>query len=166
MPVEVLPEMTIVWPNGGIMPVEVLPEMTIVWPKIKYIKVVYIVGGFRAKTQWGIMQNVRKAEDASLKLWKLGYAVICPHTMTQHFQDECPDKVWLDGCQELLKRADAIYLVEGWQESEGSLSEYKLAGELGLMIMGNEGIEKTCSKCGCFYTEILSEQKCPRCKEE
>ena len=127
-------------------------------------KVVYIAGAFRAKTQWGIMQNVRKAEEASLKLWKLGYAVICPHTMTQHFQDECPDKIWLDGCLELLRRCDAIYLVRGWIESEGSQEEYKLAKELGLAFMGGAGISKTCSLCGCYYVQILPGQQCPKCK--
>ena len=104
---------------------------------MNHIKVIYIAGAFRAKTQWGIMLNVRKAEDASLRFWKLGYAVICPHTMTQHFQNECPDEVWLKGCIELLKRCDAIYLVDGWQNSEGSLDELKVARELGLIVMGN-----------------------------
>jgi len=134
---------------------------------VKSIKVVYIAGAFRAKTQWGIMQNVRKAEKASLELWKLGFVCICPHTMTQHFQDECPDKVWLDGCLELLKRCDAIYLVDGWMESEGSLVEYKLARDLGLVVMeGGISTEKTCPICGCFYTKILPGQICPRCKGE
>ena len=123
------------------MPVEVLPEMTIIWPKEwcsgveNPVKVVYVAGAFRAKTQWGIMQNVRKAEDASLKLWKVGYVVICPHTMTQHYQGECPDKVWLDGCLELMRRCDAIYLLKGWELSEGSWQEYRLAKELGLVII-------------------------------
>ncbi len=154
------------------MPIQVLPEMTIVWPReliidnVKWVKVVYIAGAFRAKTQWEIMQNVRKAEDASLKLWKLGYAVICPHTMTQYFHNECPDKVWLDGCLELLKRCDAIYLVDGWQDSAGSLEEYKLAKELGLLIMSNRKSEKTCPICGCYYSQILPNQACPRCKGE
>jgi len=117
--------------------------MTLVWPKelrtgAKIAKVVYVVGAFRASTQWEIMQNVRKAEKDSLWLWKLGYAVICPHTMTQSFHGECPDKVWLDGCLELLKRCDAIWLVEGWEYSEGSLAELKLAEELGLVIL-NKG---------------------------
>jgi len=99
--------------------------------------VVYVAGAFRAKTQWGIMQNVRKAEDASLKLWKQGYVVICPHTMTQYFQDECPDEVWLEGCIELLKRCDAIYMVDGWENSEGSREELRIARELGLTVMEN-----------------------------
>ena len=97
--------------------------------------VVYVTGAFRAKTQWGIMQNVRKAEDASLMLWKSGYSVICPHTMTQHFQSECSDEIWLKGCIELLKRCDAIFLVEGWENSEGSKEELKIARELGLIVM-------------------------------
>ena len=132
---------------------------------VQSIKVIYIAGAFRAKTQWGIMQNVRKAEEASLELWKLGFACICPHTMTQHFQNECPDDVWLTGCIELLKRCDAIYLVDGWMESEGSLEEYKLARELGLVVMGNMySTEMTCPICGCFYEKILPGQVCPRCK--
>ncbi len=102
------------------------------------MKVVYVAGAFRAKTQWGIMQNVRHAEDASLRLWKRGYAVICPHTMTQHFQNECPDRLWLDGCLELLKRCDAIYVLDNWKESEGTQEELKLALKLGLKFYWEE----------------------------
>jgi hypothetical protein len=104
---------------------------------IKPIKVVYVAGAFRAKTQWGIKKNVDKAEEASLMLWKMGYSVICPHTMTAHFQNECPDDVWLDGCLELLRRCDAIYMVEGWRDSIGSREEFKLARELDLIFMGD-----------------------------
>jgi hypothetical protein len=99
------------------------------------MKVIYIAGAFRAKTQWGIMQNVRHAEDASLRLWKDGKVVVCPHTMTQHFQNECEDKVWLDGCLELVKRCDAIYMLKGWEDSEGSRAEWKLASDLGKEII-------------------------------
>ncbi len=130
------------------MPTIVYPEVTITWPKeltdmieTKPRDVVYVAGPFRAKTQWGIMQNVRNAEDASLRLWKQGYAVICPHTMTQHFQNECPDDVWLKGCIELLRRCDAIYLVHGWRDSEGSVEELRIAKELGLTVMYDECIK-------------------------
>jgi hypothetical protein len=104
---------------------------------IKPIRVVYVAGAFRAKTQWGIKKNVDKAEEASLMLWKMGYAVICPHTMTKNFQNECPDDVWLDGCLELLRRADAIYMLDNWRFSIGSCEEYRLAQELGLTLMGD-----------------------------
>jgi len=98
------------------------------------MRVIYVAGAFRAQTQWGIMLNVRKAEDASLELWKRGYAVICPHTMTQHFQDECPDRVWLDGCIELLKRCDALFLVDGWSNSRGATEEIRMAELLGIPL--------------------------------
>lgn len=104
---------------------------------MQFVKVIYVAGPFRATTQWRIMQNVKRAEDVSLKLWKLGYAVICPHTMTQHFQDECPDEVWLKGCLELMTRADAIYLLKGWENSEGSIAELKIAREIGLAVLGD-----------------------------
>ena len=122
--------MTTVWPVGWSM------------PDVKPIKVIYTIGAFRAKTQFGIMRNVRKAEEASLKLWKLGYAVICPQTMTQNFQGECPDDVWLDGMIELMKRADGVFLVDGWETSEGSKHELKIARELGMPVMGHGEIQK------------------------
>jgi len=100
--------------------------------------VVYVAGPFRAPTQWGIMQNVRRAEIAALQLWKRGFVPIVPHSMTQYFQAECPDEVWLSGCIRLLERCDAIYLLEGWEHSEGSRAEFKVAKEIGLIIMGDD----------------------------
>jgi hypothetical protein len=141
-----------------------LSDPRMVWPTNKDIKIIYVAGAFRARSQWEVVQNVRRAEEVSLKLWKFGYSVICPHTMTQNFSGECSDKLWLDGCLELLKRCDAIYLLEYWTESKGSLAEYKLARELGLVILGDKS--RTCSVCGCYYTEVLPGQKCPRCKGE
>jgi hypothetical protein len=102
------------------------------------IKIVYIAGAFRAATQWGIMQNVRKAESAALSLWKLGYVVICPHAMTQNYQDECPDDVWLNGMIEILKRCDAIYLLRNYFQSTGTLTELAVARNLGLPIFYEE----------------------------
>jgi hypothetical protein len=99
------------------------------------VKVIYVAGAFRSSTQWGIMQNVQHAERASLRLWKQGYSVICPHTMTQHFQNECPDELWLNGMIELLKRSDAIYMLTNWYASEGSREELRVAQELGIRVM-------------------------------
>ncbi len=104
------------------------------------MKVIYLAGPFRSKTQWGITQNVQRAERVSLELWKQGWVVVCPHKMTEHFQNECPDKLWLDGCLELLARCDAIYMLKGWWDSEGSRGELKRAGELGLEIYYEESI--------------------------
>lgn len=99
------------------------------------MKVIYIAGPFRARTQWGITQNVQRAEKATLKLWKEGWAVVCPHRITERFQGECSDEVFLQGCLELLKRCDAIYMLKDWSTSEGAQEEWRLAREMGIQTI-------------------------------
>lgn len=92
--------------------------------------VVYIAGSYRAATPWRILANIRKAQDLALDVWKLGAVGLCPHSNTALFDGEAPDAVWLDGDHELLRRSDAVLLVEGWQSSSGAQAEVRLAREL------------------------------------
>jgi hypothetical protein len=98
------------------------------------MKVIFISGAYRHKTEWQLEEHIRKAEDAALRLWQLGWVVICPHKNTAHFGGACDDKVWLEGDLELLRRSDAIYLLSRWQQSVGACAEYELARELGKVI--------------------------------
>lgn len=99
------------------------------------MKVIYIIGPFRAPTPWQIEQNVRRAEEVALKLWKQGYAVICAHAMTRFYQHECSDKVWIQGTTEIMTRCDAVYVLKGWENSVGSGEELGLAINLELEII-------------------------------
>ena len=92
-------------------------------------KVVFVSGPFRAETQWEILQNVRRAEEVSLRLIKQGYFPICPHTMSQNWQGVCPDKVFLAWCIALLGISHAIYMMDGWMFSAGSKDELAFALE-------------------------------------
>ncbi len=78
------------------------------------MKVIFISGAYRNGSEWGVQENIRKAEDASIRLWKLGWAVICPHKNSANFGGACDDKVWLKGYEKLVKRADVIDLLKGW----------------------------------------------------
>ena len=98
-------------------------------------KVIYVAGKFRAKTAYGIHLNVLKAEAKALELWEDGWVVICPHLNTANFQGELPDEVWLEGTMEMLRRCDAIYMTEGYEQSEGSMAELKETERLGLEII-------------------------------
>jgi predicted mannosyl-3-phosphoglycerate phosphatase (HAD superfamily) len=93
------------------------------------MKVIYVAGPFRADTSWEMEQNVRRAEEVALELWKLGAAVICPHSNTRFYQGEADDQVWLDGDIEILKRCDAVYMLPDWTESVGASEEHKVAVE-------------------------------------
>lgn len=98
------------------------------------MKVIYVCGAYRNQTEWGLVENIRHAEREAIKLWQQGYAVICPHLNTAHFGGLCPDDTWLKGDLEILKRCDAIYLLKGYQKSEGSIKELEIARSVGLEI--------------------------------
>ena len=101
--------------------------------------IAFISGAFRAKDHWGIHLNVLKAEAAIPKLIDLGYAPICPHKITEHMQDLYSDKTYLDMCLEMIRALrptkDVLYMLEGWEYSEGAIEEFDLAKDLGITII-------------------------------
>lgn len=98
------------------------------------MKLVFVAGKYRAKTEWGVFQNIRNAEALSLKLWLLGLFVICPHKNTEYFGGAAPDELWLEGALEMVRRCDAVICTSDWEMSEGARGEVALAKELGLPI--------------------------------
>ena len=101
--------------------------------------VVYVAGPFRGPNAWAIEQNVRRAEELALEVWKMGAAAICPHTNTRFYQGAAPDEVWLRGDVEIMKRCDAVVLVSGWQASSGTQVEIKEAEKAGIPVFRNRG---------------------------
>lgn len=93
------------------------------------MQLIYIAGPFRAKTPWLVEQNIRKAEEVALEVWKQGAVPVCPHTMNRFFDKEVDDEVVLKGTLELLTRCDALLLLPGWHESEGCRNEAKVAAK-------------------------------------
>lgn len=92
------------------------------------MKTAYVAGPYRADTVRGIVENIRRAEEVALELWKLGFAVICPHMNSALFDGACDDSVWLAGSLELMRRSDIVVLVPGWEDSQGTLAEVFEAG--------------------------------------
>lgn len=99
------------------------------------MKLVFISGAYRASTKEGIEANIQKAKQAAIELWQQGYAVICPHLNTAHFDGLCPDEVWLDGDIEIMRRCDAVYFLNRWIDSEGARHEHYVAHAQGLELM-------------------------------
>jgi len=99
------------------------------------MKVAFISGKYRSETVAGIVANIRAAEKVAAAYWLKGYAVICPHKNTALFDGLAPDSVWLEGDLELLRRADAIVMVPGWENSSGAKAELAEAVRLGLEVI-------------------------------
>jgi hypothetical protein len=95
------------------------------------MKVVTIVGPFTAPTAWEIEQNVRRAELAAKMIADAGAMPWCPHANTRFFHGLLTPEFWYEGTMEFVKRADAVLLLHGWENSKGSVAEWDLALKLG-----------------------------------
>ena len=98
------------------------------------MKVVYVAGPFRGANSWEMEQNIRRAETLALDVWRMGAAVICPHTNTRFFQGAADDNVWLDGDLELLARCDAVLMTPDWERSSGARAEREFAADKDIRI--------------------------------
>ena len=103
------------------------------------MKKIYISGKYRSSTEWGLLENIRHAEAAAIRLWKQGYAVFCPHKNTAHFGGIVDDGVFLEGDLEFLKHMDAIYMLTNWKQSIGACGELKVAKEDLGKVIGKQG---------------------------
>ena len=105
------------------------------------MKVAYVAGPYRAKTIYETTQNIEAAKRLAVKLWKKGYAVICPHTNSALMDGACADSVFLDGGLELLRRSDFVVLLDGWKDSSGTIKEVELANELDIPVYHEKDFE-------------------------
>ncbi len=98
------------------------------------MKVIYIAGPFRAANSWDMEQNIRRAEELALEAWRLGFAVVCPHTNTRFFHGAAEDSIWLDGDIEIMRRCDAVLFTPDWERSSGARAEHEAANAVGLPV--------------------------------
>lgn len=101
------------------------------------MKVIYVAGPYRADTERGVVENIRNAEAVAIKVWRAGYVALTPHLNTRLFGGLCPDKVWLEGALELLRRCDGMILVSGWEKSQGTLAEVLESDKLNIPVFLN-----------------------------
>ncbi len=98
-------------------------------------KVIYVAGPYRADCENNLFENIMRARAKARELWHEGWTVICPHANSMFMGDKDDFQLFLDGGLELVRRSDAIYMLAGFEKSEGSLQELALARELGKEII-------------------------------
>jgi hypothetical protein len=104
---------------------------------------VYIAGPYRGFGPVEVGAHVRAASDAMARLMAAGYATICPHTMTYglEFYPGLDDEMYLRQGLEQLRRCDAMIVLPGWQNSQGTQQEIKHALQWGIPFVYIEGRE-------------------------
>lgn len=88
--------------------------------------VVYVAGPYRSSTRSGVELNIQAARHVAKLCCVKGWSPICPHANTGHLDEllpGTPDSFWLESTMELLRRADAVVLVPGWDNSAGTQAE-------------------------------------------
>lgn len=75
-------------------------------------------------------ENIEKARKVAAQLWDEGVYVICPHANTGRFENLCQRATYEDfmaGDFDMIRRCDAIVMLEGWENSKGANREHSLA---------------------------------------
>lgn len=98
------------------------------------MKLAYIAGPYRAKTEYEVHRNIQLAEQAAAHAWQKGYAVICPHKNTAYMGGMVPDQAILDGDLAMLRKCDVVILCGKWYASQGACAEAAEAMRWGLAI--------------------------------
>ncbi len=121
------------------------------------MRLAYTSGPYRADTIRGVIDNIRAAEEVAIQLWKMGYAVICPHTNTQLFDGafdegkmstvgDKEDAHWEGGSVQFIKGdlvmldrmlpgTDIVVMLKNWEKSKGANIERDHAIRHGLLIV-------------------------------
>lgn len=99
------------------------------------MKVIYVAGKYRGPNAWAVEQNIRAAEEVAAKVVQLGMMPLCPHANTRHMDGLASDEFFLTGTLELMKRCDAVVLVDGWRDSIGASNEVYEARRLGIPVL-------------------------------
>jgi hypothetical protein len=95
----------------------------------------YVAGAYRAKTEYGVLQNIRSAEDVAVKWAELtGDSVFIPHKNTAFLGGALTDAYFLQCGLDFLDVCDRIVVVPGFEKSAGTLAEIKRAVELGIPV--------------------------------
>ncbi len=96
--------------------------------------IVYISGPYRADTAWGVQQNINRAMLAAAEVWRSGHVAMCPHGNTAHMDGVAHPSAFITGDLEILRRCcDAILMLDGWRDSEGSKIEHECASAFHLV---------------------------------
>ena len=84
----------------------------------------YIAGPLRDSHEFLIAANRNRAYQEACRLWKSGFAVLCPHLNTLNMIGLLEEeKTFIAGDLEWLRHADIAIFLADWENSEGAVLE-------------------------------------------
>ena len=95
----------------------------------------------------GYIRNLHKMIQSAIKIKRLGYVVYIPGTdiLMGLMAGNYVYRDYFDDSQEFLRMSDLVIVLPGWETSEGTNREIKLAHELGIPVeFYNEHTNQVC----------------------
>jgi len=94
---------------------------------------IYVAGPYSADNVMSVLRNMQRGMKAAERLFAAGYAPFCPwHDYQYELQADHDNQLYYDYSIAWLEVSDAIVLIEGWEDSPGTLKELERARELGI----------------------------------
>ena len=99
-------------------------------------KLIYVAGPYSGDVE----ANIAEAERVSIELIRNGFHVFTPHKNSSGYEkyedgSEIDIHTWIDLDLDILLRCDAIYMMNGWVYSTGSMTELYVAIEHGMPVI-------------------------------
>ena len=111
------------------------------------MKRVYIAGAYSSDNVLGVLRNISNGLRVSKEVMLAGYAVFSPwldHQLVLMCNDrECPTVQHLQSHSiAWLEVSDAVVLVPGWEQSNGTKKEIEIAEKLGIPVYSYDDFKK------------------------
>ena len=100
---------------------------------------IYVAGAYSSDNVLGVLTNMRKGMRKATEIFLKGYAPFCPwldyhYTLMLQGDEQLTVPNYYEYSLAWMEVADAVLLVEGWENSKGTLAEIKRAEELGIPV--------------------------------
>jgi len=104
---------------------------------MKKMVLVYVAGPYNSKTIFGKIYNILRARYWAKKIWRLGFAVICPHSNTAFFDywRPIPESQIMTACVDMINRVDVVYVIPQSDKSRGVRAEINAAREINRRVI-------------------------------
>ena len=104
------------------------------------MRLIYVAGKYTGKDWDQVQSHIDKAENASVQLFAKGWNVVTPHKNNAHYEvyedrfKTLDYRFWIKATLDLLSRCDAIFVLDNWYSSQGTIGEIKFALEHNIPI--------------------------------
>lgn len=105
------------------------------------MKRIYVAGPYSADNVIDVLKNIGRGEKACAELFSKGFAPFCPWHDKSYVTDNPDSDFTIDQFYQFsiawLVVSDAVLLVDGWENSKGTLAEVEIASKNGIPVFIN-----------------------------